>query len=199
MSIILNNGSILSNKDLFAIPVDGNGWRLLPDGTKASIGESASIGEFASIGKFARIGESARIGKFASIGESASIGEFASIGKFARIGESARIGKFASIGESASIGEFASIGESASIGEFASIERTPLAVQGTKHLVYQHSRGKIGVGCQVHTIAAWLKNFAEIGKEFGYSEEEIEEYGRILRFVAENGITIGTVKKAVAA
>ena len=50
MSIILKTGAILTNEELFAIPADGDGWRLLPDGNRASIGNGASIGDGASIG-----------------------------------------------------------------------------------------------------------------------------------------------------
>jgi len=48
MSIILKTGAILTNEELFAIPADGDGWRLLPDGNRASIGNGASIGDGAS-------------------------------------------------------------------------------------------------------------------------------------------------------
>jgi len=49
MSIILKTGAIFTNEELFAIPADGDGWRLLPDGNWASIGYyGASIGDGAS-------------------------------------------------------------------------------------------------------------------------------------------------------
>jgi len=51
MSIILKTGAIFTNEELFAIPADGDGWRLLPDGNWASIGYyGASIGDWARIG-----------------------------------------------------------------------------------------------------------------------------------------------------
>ncbi len=70
-------------EEIYEIPADGDGWRLLPNGNKlmiganvqapygldiASIGEGASIGARASIGEGSRIGEGARIGEWASIG-----------------------------------------------------------------------------------------------------------------------------------
>ena len=145
MSLILKNGAILTNEELFAIPVNGDGWRVLPDGDRASIGDWARIGDWASIGNEAQIGNEARI------------------------------------------------------GDWARFQKSPLAVQGTRHLVTQHSAGMIAVGCEVHTNEEWLANFREIGKKNGYTEAEIEEYGKILRFVIENGVEVGVVEPSVAA
>jgi len=67
MSIILKTGAIFTNEELFAIPADGDGWRLLPDGNWASIGYyGASIGDGARIGNGASIGDGASIGNGAS-------------------------------------------------------------------------------------------------------------------------------------
>ena len=42
----------------------------------------------------------------------------------------------------------------------------------------------IGVGCEIHTARLWLDKYEEIGEANGYSEDEINEYGEILRFVS---------------
>ena len=128
---------ILTIEEIYAIPIDGNGWSLLPNGNKLMVG--------------------------ANIKAPYGINS-ASIGAWARIGDS------------------------------ASIKMSPLAVQGTRHLVTQHSKGKIAVGCEIHTHEEWLRNYVEIGERNDYTPEQIEEYGRILRFVIDNGVKIGTVK-----
>ncbi len=153
MSIRLRNDAILSNEELFAIPVSWKGWRVLPDGNHAR------IGNYASIGNEARIGDYARIGDHASIGNAVRIGNYARIGNHAKCIVS------------------------------------PLAVQGTRHLVAQYSLGKIVIGCEVHTHEEWLRDYRTIGEENGYTSAQIDEYGRILRFVIDNGVEIGTVAK----
>ena len=40
---------------------------------------------------------------------------------------------------------------------------------------------EIYIGCEYHKIDYWLKHYVAIGKEHGYTNEEIEEYGRVLR------------------
>ena len=164
MSVLLRDGKVLSNLELFALPIDGDGWRLLPDGTRAMIGARASIGERASIGAWATIGAWASIGTGASIGERASIGAWATIGAWAMIGERARF------------------------------DSSPLAVQGSRHLVTQHSAGTIAVGCEVHTAEGWLKYGERIGAKNDYTPSEIEEYRKIIAFVAANGVPVGTVE-----
>ena len=140
MSVLLRDGKVLSNLELFALPIDGDGWRLLPDGTRAMIGARASIGE------------------------RASIGAWATIGAWAMIGERARF------------------------------DSSPLAVQGSRHLVTQHSAGTIAVGCEVHTAEGWLKYGERIGAKNDYTPSEIEEYRKIIAFVAANGVPVGTVE-----
>ena len=135
MSIRLRNDAILSNEELFAIPVSWKGWRVLPDGNHARIGNYASIGNDVRIGNYARIGNHAKC------------------------------------------------------------IVSPLAVQGTRHLVAQYSLGKIVIGCEVHTHEEWLRDYRTIGEENGYTSAQIDEYGRILRFVIDNGVEIGTVAK----
>jgi hypothetical protein len=90
------------------------------------------------------------------------------------------------IGALARIGEGASIGAWARIGEGAKFEKSPLAVQGSRHIAIQNSPGKIAVGCHVHTYAQWKRCYKSIGNANGYTPEQIEEYGRILDFLIAN-------------
>ena len=151
--------------EIYAIPVDGDGWRLLPSGNKLMIGPNVQAPDGINL---------------YSIGAWASIGEGASIGARANIGEGAGIGVWASIGEGASIGAWANI------GVWAKFEKSPLAVQGSRHIAIQNSPGKIAVGCHVHTYAQWKRCYKSIGNANGYTPEQIEEYGRILDFLIAN-------------
>ena len=194
-------------EEIYAIPADGDGWRLLPNGNKLMLGDNiqapygldiARIGERASIGAWARIGAWASIGERARIGERASIGAWASIGERARIGAWARIGERARIGEWASIGAWARIGERASIGEWARIPNkaywnfSPLAVQGTLHLVINCAPGQINIGCKFFTFAEFKAASPEQRTAYqvaeGYTPEQCAEYIRIVEFVIANGV-----------
>ena len=55
-------------------------------------------------------------------------------------------------------------------------DKSPLQIRGTRHFLTTSSHTKITIGCVTHTTDFWLKNYQEIGKKEGYSEEEIEEY-----------------------
>ena len=56
-------------------------------------------------------------------------------------------------------------------------EKSPLQIQGTKHFVNICAKEVLKIGCKEFKIGIWLKKFKEIGKEQGYSEDEINEYG----------------------
>ena len=57
---------------------------------------------------------------------------------------------------------------------------------GPKHkAVYNSKDDKLFIGCQVHSLEHWLKNYVAIGKEHGYTDKEIEEYGNWIKSLKE--------------
>jgi hypothetical protein len=52
-----------------------------------------------------------------------------------------------------------------------------------RHVAIVHE-GKISIGCLTETIGWWLDHYEAAGKEQGYSEAEIAEYGAWIQFVA---------------
>jgi carbonic anhydrase/acetyltransferase-like protein (isoleucine patch superfamily) len=61
-------------------------------------------------------------------------------------------------------------------------EKTPLYIQGSRHAAYWAKKGVLGIGCQQYPIEEWRARYEEIGKKSGYSEAEIKEYGRHIRY-----------------
>jgi uncharacterized protein YjbI with pentapeptide repeats len=59
-----------------------------------------------------------------------------------------------------------------------------LNIQGTQHHLF-YMAGKISIGCEEHTIAMWLKNYAKIGKKHCYTDEQINEYHKYILLCAE--------------
>jgi hypothetical protein len=56
-------------------------------------------------------------------------------------------------------------------------ETSPLYIQGTKHAITNSSCGHLTIGCKTLTFAEWKKQYKDIGKENGYTPEQIKEYG----------------------
>jgi len=56
-------------------------------------------------------------------------------------------------------------------------EQSPLQIQGTKHFVNVCKKGYLQIGCKSFTFEYWKDNFETIGKQNGYSVEQIKEYG----------------------
>ena len=51
--------------------------------------------------------------------------------------------------------------------------------------IYNSKDDKLYIGCQVHSLDYWLKNYVDIGKEHEYSDEEIEAYGQWIKSLKE--------------
>ena len=78
-------------------------------------------------------------------------------------------------------------GDGVKLGYGVTLDSSPLAVQGSRHLATNGESGKIQIGCHVKTFRQWQLHYAEIGKVEGYTEAEIEEYGKIIEFLIVNG------------
>ena len=61
----------------------------------------------------------------------------------------------------------------------------PLTITGSAHTVSLVSYTQIAVGCKIHDFAYWLKNYKTVGKENGYTPEQIKEYGEILNYLVK--------------
>jgi hypothetical protein len=61
---------------------------------------------------------------------------------------------------------------------------SPLYIQGTRHSITLCSFTEIAIGCHVHTISFWKKEYKKIGAEEGYSKVEIKEYFEYITLLA---------------
>ena len=52
-------------------------------------------------------------------------------------------------------------------------------------VIYNSKDDKLYIGCQVHSLEYWLKNYVDIGKEHRYTDEEIETYGQWIKSLKE--------------
>ena len=51
--------------------------------------------------------------------------------------------------------------------------------------IYNSKDDILYIGCQVHSLEYWLKNYVDIGKEHRYTDEEIEVYGQWIKSLKE--------------
>jgi hypothetical protein len=66
------------------------------------------------------------------------------------------------------------------------VKASMLQIQGTRHFVYASftedgTRIDLGIGCEFHDIDWWPKNFESLGKQQGYTQEQIEEYALYIK------------------
>ena len=62
---------------------------------------------------------------------------------------------------------------------------SPLYIQGTRHALTTSSRAELAIGCESYSVDYWLEHYVEIGEQHGYTPEQIEEYGRHIRYAAK--------------
>ena len=64
-------------------------------------------------------------------------------------------------------------------------ELSPIQIQGSKHFVNECAKGEISIGCQKFPIDEWLRSFESIGDEYGYTPEQIKEYGLYIKLIKD--------------
>lgn len=57
-----------------------------------------------------------------------------------------------------------------------------IVIQASQHVITVDGN-YINIGCESRTKKQWLKNFEKIGKAHGYLDEEIREYGAIIKLI----------------
>lgn len=62
---------------------------------------------------------------------------------------------------------------------------SPLVVQGSRDHIMTCSYTELIIGCQKYSVDVWLTDYEKIGHKYGYTKEEIEEYGLLIRTAAE--------------
>ena len=56
-------------------------------------------------------------------------------------------------------------------------EKSTLQIQGTFNFLNVYKKGFLKIGCKEFSLEFWKENFEKIGKENGYTDEQIIEYG----------------------
>ena len=62
--------------------------------------------------------------------------------------------------------------------------KSPLFIEGSRYALVQCGAGdSIQIGCKVLTFAEWLEKGREIGEDYGFSLEELDEYEAHIRHI----------------
>ena len=80
------------------------------------------------------------------------------------------------------------VGNGAKVGDWAKVGKQLTYIVGSMNQVYLYDPKKkmIGIGCEVHTIEAWLSDYKKIGAANGYTHNQIKEYKRYIDLFAES-------------
>ncbi len=106
------------------------------------------------------------------------------LGDNVQIDDNVKIGNGAKIGNNVSISKDIVIGALAKIGDNVDLHKG-YNVQGSRDSVTYAGDGMLSIGCLTYPIDGWLKSFVMLGKNAGYSDEEIEEYFEYMKEAKE--------------
>ena len=99
--------------------------------------------------------------------------EYALIFGYAHVFQNARV-----FGDAHILGYSSVLGYSKITG--GSWDKSPLQIDGSRNYFNVSKHNHIQIGCMEHTFDYWKENFDRIGKEKGYTNEQIKEYGNYI-------------------
>ena len=52
----------MTTQEIYALPVNGNGWRVLPSGNYVKLGNYVTLGDYVTLGNYVTLGDGVKLG-----------------------------------------------------------------------------------------------------------------------------------------
>ena len=173
-------------EDLYALPLDGNGWRRLPDGDEVKLGDRVTLGDGVTLGNGVKLGDEVTLdaqvtlGNEVTLGNGVMLGNGVTRGNWVTLGNWVMLGNGVTLGDRVTLGDGVKLGEGVKLGNDVEWERSPLQIQGSRHLLYVADSEIVGVGCLRGTAEWWDEHYEAVGRKEKYTEQQVLEYRRWL-------------------
>lgn len=160
------------------------------------IAEGCGISDMSFIGKGSTLGPDCRLSFWSKIGPNCVLNQNVIIGRNSRLegsntlGAACRIGECCFLGSGAKLGEQCELFSHSRLADNANFQTTPAHFTGSRAVVSHAGRRQIVIGCELRTVDDWLANYEAIGRAHGYSEEEIQEYRKLIQWVSEADLLV---------
>ncbi len=164
--------------------VHKNGGGLVQDTTH--VDESVFIGCDAQVSGDARVSGYARVSGDAQVFGDARVSGNAQVSGDAWVSGDAQVSGNARVSGNAQVSGDAQVSGNARVFGDAWVS-SPLYIQGTRHTLTNSRYGYVTIGCHEHTFEYWQENYESIGREEGYTTEEIEQYGLFIQMFIKIG------------
>jgi UDP-3-O-[3-hydroxymyristoyl] glucosamine N-acyltransferase len=187
----------MTTEEIYALPVNGNGWRVLPSGNYVKLGKGVKLGDGVKLGNYVTLGDEVTLGdgvklgnyvtlgNYVKLGDGVKLGDEVTLGKGVKLGDDVTLGNYVKLGNYVTLGDEVTLGDGVKLGNYVTLGDgvTLGIVCGSKHIAYVSAPGVISIGCQVHTFAHWTAHVLKIADEHGYTKAQALEYQRIVTFL----------------
>jgi hypothetical protein len=173
----------MTTAELYAIPVQQNGWRVLPTGNYVTLGNCVKLGDGVKLGNYVKLATGVKLGDGVTLGDCVKLGDGVTLGNYVTLGTCVKLGDGVKLGNYVTLGDDVTLGNGVTLGNDVTLGNSPMAVQGSRHLAVHVGDHLIQIGCMTLTFAQWVETFQDVGIKHGYTALQIVEYKRILDFI----------------
>ena len=64
----------MTTQEIYALPVNGNGWRVLPSGNYVKLGNGVTLGNDVKLGNYVTLGDYVTLGNYVTLGDGVKLG-----------------------------------------------------------------------------------------------------------------------------
>jgi predicted acyltransferase (DUF342 family) len=133
----------MTAEEIYALPTNEFGWRVLPNGNRVQIGNNVHIGADVYIGADVRIDNDVYIGTGVQIGNNVHIDDLVQIGNGVHIGADVHL----------------------------DYNRPLMCIYGS-YVGNEYAQGVVRIGCELHPIEEFLSNLTAICRKHGEEKLE---------------------------
>ncbi len=138
-------------EELYALPVNGDGWRVLANGNWVKLGDGVTLGDEVTLGNRVTLGDEVTLGNRVKLGNGVTLGDGVTLGNRVTLGDEV------TLGDGVTLGGWVKLGNGVKLGDGVTCRKTPVQVQCNPYIVYPYSPTEIGVGCIVHPVSYWIR------------------------------------------
>jgi len=161
----------MTAEEIYALPVNQYGWRVLPTGYWVKLGNEVTLGNWVKLGDGVTLGDGVKLGDEVKLGNGVTLGDDVTLGNEVTLGYGVTLGD-----------------------DQKKFVWSPLQIQGSKHLVYVAGPNIIGVGCIRNTAAWWNEHYKAVGRKDGYTDGQVAEYRQWLDIAIAHQKTLEAAK-----
>ena len=105
-------------EEIYALPINDNGWRKLPNGNYVTLGGDVTLGDGVPLGDGVTLGDGVKLGNYVTLGDGVTLGNYVKLGNYVTLGDGVTLGGDVTLGDGVKLGNYVTLGDGVTLGNY---------------------------------------------------------------------------------